>query len=1087
MGIRTELVYGVKGYLCPAPAQSLQRIPECPRALGVWETCHHNELTSSASPKHLLTQDRYETVLAGEAFLLIGGRRCNAESAQIAAQNSLRLGRCDERAGTIGRRCNELPEESHAIALVLLPLPEKSWIEGSSVLEDQLFELQDPQPASIGIGSVNFLCQGSAYPVPLTTAGLRRDSHELSRRIGEKPHTLTPLEPGSNQRSDVVQREVLGTMAGAPQRQFAGCVEQDPGVRIDPFLSLHDQELSSARRRFPSDATKRIPRSMLAKFAKIEGVARAKRPSRLRPAQLTTPTRRLRSLAARRDQNDERIREDERRREKSGWTCCLDGKAEDAHRSHALGFEPNAHPNAGAPRNHSRPGQYFRSESRGMDQLEARELERSVIAVRKRRAEIESTQTGRRDESAPFLPAHLEAAHPRSQCTPFREGASRRHAQNQRPTEKNAHLLPPDDARQHRARAEEAQVKGAPQRNKLHAEPIRAKEGRKSNRTHDNSAGFPLGLRGRVVNRLRVHFRPRGPDRLRRIILAGLLATFFAWPAPAHERSALEKSLIAEALADLGLDEDPAPTGKIIESVETYSFEVFDERDPVPDWINWLHGTSRSAVIERELLQGSGERYDALKIEESERNLRTLRQLSLANVVAARGSDADRVRLVIVAKDVWSLRLNSDFKAGSNGLELLLLNPSEENIAGTHTSVGLIYQYERYRDTFGGRFVYPRIGGSRLRTSIETRVMQGRETGLIEGSSGSFVYALPLFSRFSKWGFSTSIEWLGETTRYLQKNELASVPIEVDGISETVPWMYQTDSLFGQIAGVRSFGVNRKYDLRFGIEADRDRYRADSLPEGSAIRAAYESSRYVPVSNMELRPFVRLSAFEARFHRVVALESLGLQEDVRIGYSIDLATWFGSAAAGSTRDLWGVSASLGYALPWRTGLLSARVSNSVTLGSEARNDALISGGFRIATPWLGFGRFHVDFDVASRYENYRRVGPFLLGGNNRLRGYPSSYFAGRDQLVANFEFRSTSIDILSAQTGLALFYDVGDTSPSLAEWSAHHSVGLGVRVLFPQANREVLRADWGFPLGDPTIPAWPGAFFITFGQAFALP
>lgn len=574
---------------------------------------------------------------------------------------------------------------------------------------------------------------------------------------------------------------------------------------------------------------------------------------------------------------------------------------------------------------------------------------------------------------------------------------------------------------------------------------------------------------------------------MRRIILAILIATFSCRPLWAHERSALEKSLIAEALTDLGLEEDPAPAGKVIEDVETYSFEVFDERDPIPNWVNWFHGTSRPQMIERELLQQPGERFDPLKIEESERNLRALRQLSLANVVAARGSTPDRVRLVIIAKDVWSLRLNSNIRAGSNGLELLLLNPSEENIAGTHTSLGLIYQYERYRDTFGGRFVYPRIGGSRLRTALEVKVLQGRESGNLEGSGGTFVYALPLFSRFSKWGFSTSVEWLVETTRYLRNNEIAVITLDVDGAAETIPWTYQTDRLFGQIAGVRSFGVNRKFDLRFGIEADRDRYRADSLPEGSALRETYESSKYVPISNMELRPFARLSAFEARFHRVIGMEALGLQEDIRIGYTVDLSTWVAAEAAGSSRDLWGVSASLGYALPWKTGLLSVRATNSITLGSESRNDALASGSVRVATPWLGIGRFHLDFDAATRYENYRRVGPYLLGGNNRLRGYPSSYFAGRDQLVLNLEFRSKSVDILSAQTGFAVFYDVGDTPPELSEWTAHHSAGLGLRILFPQANREVLRADWGFPLGDPTLPAWPGAFFITFGQAFALP
>lgn len=574
---------------------------------------------------------------------------------------------------------------------------------------------------------------------------------------------------------------------------------------------------------------------------------------------------------------------------------------------------------------------------------------------------------------------------------------------------------------------------------------------------------------------------------MRRTIFVALCVMVLAGPASAHQRSDLEKSLIVEALRDLELEEDPSPEGKLIEGVEIYTVDVFDDRDPIPNWVNWLHGTSRPRVVERELLQVRGERYDRLKIEESERNLRALRQLSLANIVAARGRSKDGVRLVVITKDVWSLRLNSDIQAGSNGLELLLLNPSEENIAGTHTSAGLIYQYERYRDTFGGRFVYPRIGGSRLQSALEVKVFEGREPRTMEGSQGTFLYSLPLFSRHSKWGFSTRVDWLAETKRYLRQNELWTVGLDVDGESIALPWLYQTDHLFGQIAGVRSFGVNRKYDLRFGVEADRDRYRAEHLPEGSELRRAYEGSRFVPMSNVELRPFVRLSVYEARFHRVVGMETLGLQEDIRVGYSLDLATWIGSAQLGSSRDLWGVSASVGYALPWQTGLLSARVSSNITLGSEQRNDALFVASARLASPWLGLGRFHIDFDLASRPENYRRVGPFMLGGNNRLRGYPSSALDGRDQMVWNFEFRTTSVDILSAQTGLSLFYDLGDSPPELARWTPHHGAGVGLRILFPQANREVLRLDWGFPLGHPRLPVWPGSFFVTFGQAFALP
>jgi len=563
----------------------------------------------------------------------------------------------------------------------------------------------------------------------------------------------------------------------------------------------------------------------------------------------------------------------------------------------------------------------------------------------------------------------------------------------------------------------------------------------------------------------------------------GLIAS----EAQAHERSKLEKSLISEALDELGLTEEQNPRGKTIESIELHTVDVFDERDPVPDWLNVLHSTSQERVILRELLQGQGEAYDPAKIEETERNLRALRQLSLANIVAARGSSPDRVRLIVITKDVWSLRLNSDLAFGATGVERLLLNPSEENLFGTHISFGLLYQYERYRHTFGARIIYPRIGGSRFRTAAESRVYVDRETGNTEGTSGVFTYSLPLFSRYSRWGMSTSLEWFAAPTRFTSKNELIEVPISVDGTEYTVPWYYQEQRLLGELSGTRSFGINRKFNLRAGVEVDERRYRADQLSGNPDLQRAYEQSKNVPVSDVQLRPFVSFTLNEAKFLRVVNFESMGFQEDIRVGYSVTLSTWVASQAVGSTRDIWGVSAALGYARPLGNGLISARVSHSTALGNDSKDDAVFAAGFRFASPWLGIGRVHFDVDMALRYQNYRRVAPYFLGGNTRLRGYPSNYLDGPTELAANLEFRSASVDVLSAQLGLACFYDVGDATSDLSHWKAHHGIGTGIRLVFPQAERQVLRADWGFPIGDSALAAWPGSFFVTFGQAFGLP
>jgi outer membrane protein assembly factor BamA len=119
---------------------------------------------------------------------------------------------------------------------------------------------------------------------------------------------------------------------------------------------------------------------------------------------------------------------------------------------------------------------------------------------------------------------------------------------------------------------------------------------------------------------------------------------------------------------------------------------------------------------------------------------------------------------------------------------------------------------------------------------------------------------------------------------------------------------------------------------------------------------------------------------------------------------------------------------------------------------------------------------------------------YAIGGDDRLRGYPSGdpdlkggeAQRGNDALVFNTEFRSTAIDVLSAQCGFALFHDAGDAADALSRLELRHSVGAGLRVLFPQANRIVFRADWAFPLsaGYETLP---GALFVTFGQAFLMP
>jgi hypothetical protein len=132
----------------------------------------------------------------------------------------------------------------------------------------------------------------------------------------------------------------------------------------------------------------------------------------------------------------------------------------------------------------------------------------------------------------------------------------------------------------------------------------------------------------------------------------------------------------------------------------------------------------------------------------------------------------------------------------------------------------------------------------------------------------------------------------------------------------------------------------------------------------------------------------------------------------------------------------------------------------------------------------------LDVAGVSTYENYlnRKLG---LGGDSRPRGYVYGYFRGGSGYAGTLELRTSAINVLSARVGGVAFYDVGGAGGSLREARPNQSLGAGVRVLFPQINRQVFRLDWAVPFtAGPqraSRSALPGAIYFTFGQAFDFP
>ena len=558
--------------------------------------------------------------------------------------------------------------------------------------------------------------------------------------------------------------------------------------------------------------------------------------------------------------------------------------------------------------------------------------------------------------------------------------------------------------------------------------------------------------------------------------------------------SAYEQASIREACERLGVTLEEEPEGKRVEAIDAVRLEVIEERDPAPRLLNAFHALSRRGVVERDVLLRPGDAYRQTLADETQRNLAALPQFSLVLVVAARGSTPGEVRLLVITKDVWSLRLNWNIALASGGLESLTINPSETNFAGTHQTVGLNFLWLPNSYALGASYVEPRILDSHLSSLVNAGLIINSATGDSEGSYGSLQLGLPLWSSLVRWSWSARISWLKEVTRTYRDAEVASFALSPSTSCRApsrlcVPEAYLTDLAEVTASATRSFGWAYKHDVTLGFDGLRDRFGLPDLSAYDPATVQAFSAELVPTSDDRVGPYLQYRAYSSDFLRVLDLETLALQEDYRLGPEGYLRLYPVLAALGSSRTFAGVSAGLAHTAALGDGLVRAGVEAiaEVETASGRERDGSLQTTFRLASPRTLAGRLVVDGVFLLRYANYlNRTN--ALGGDSRLRGYPSQYFVGSDVLALNGEYRSRPLELFgSMQVAGALFYDAGDATDVLRSLHLWQAAGLGARVLFPQLDRVVFRLDVGFPLERPLPPgAAPVTFFITFDQAFPL-
>jgi hypothetical protein len=546
---------------------------------------------------------------------------------------------------------------------------------------------------------------------------------------------------------------------------------------------------------------------------------------------------------------------------------------------------------------------------------------------------------------------------------------------------------------------------------------------------------------------------------------------------------ALERQAVERAMLAYRVEIDPAPWGKRVGRVLAVNHDVFGPPDGFLQWFNIFHITTRADAVRREVLLRPGQTWDQDKVDETARKLRDPLFSSLAVVVPVRSAQAGAVDLLVVTRDIWSLRFNSNYELQSSKLTYLTLSLSENNLLGRRKLLAAVFEMDQGAFSLGPLYIDKNVAGQRLDLRVRGGALFNRESREYEGSASSVTFARPLWSLDSRWG--AGVEWSHRYAidRAFRRTDLRTYDAPETAEDDLVPWQFRQRSASIDTHVVRGFGDTVEQRVKLGHDLDSQRPEVYGLPAVSdQVRDAFVRD-VLPRSERTSVLYVGYEMFTPRFRAVRNVETFDLAEDQRYGPDLDTQAGIGLQTLGSDATFGRFSATGGWTLPLgEDGLVRAAAQVSLRLQEGELIDNSASGLLRVVTPSFTSGRVLLEVRAATLWNDTQNR--FVtVGGDNGLRGFPINEFEGQRRFVTQVEYRSRALRLLLARLGGVAFYDLGGAAESFGSMRLHHNVGVGVRALIPQMSPEPFRFDLSFALDGPDA-GFPGRIIAGYRQAF---
>ena len=575
----------------------------------------------------------------------------------------------------------------------------------------------------------------------------------------------------------------------------------------------------------------------------------------------------------------------------------------------------------------------------------------------------------------------------------------------------------------------------------------------------------------------------------------------------------LERQSVDRAIKARGYVVEPAPWGKTIGAVQVYNEDVFAEQFPSSTWpsrlvagfqrfANNLHYTTRESATYGELVIHEGDLWDQSKVEESARLLRDPLYSSVAVTLPVKSNEPGKVDLLVVTRDIWSLRLNTNYTFQVGKLTNLSFSLSENNFLGHRNVLALAFTMDQGAIAAGPLFIDKNVLGKHVSLSARVDDILTRDDLLQhgrfhnEGSDSTITLSRPLWSLASEWSASATFTHKFSVIRQFQGTSLRPYDDRDTTAVEAIPTQYEFRRWGTSVQATRQFGTDIKHQVSLGYELNDQ--RPSFLPDfpgtaavgefgDRALREAFARDVF-PHSELTSSPYVAYTLYTPTYRTVQNVGTYDLVEDFRSGPKLDASLVSSLRTLGSDRHFTRPTLGLSYTLPWcHDGYVSggATIAGRYQDGTWIDNNA--SGSLRVVTPSCWLGRIVAQAVVGTRWHDTTNA--FVaIGGDPSLRAFTVNQFAVRAGatssrlLSAQVEARSRPYPWWVFRLGGVLFYDLGGVGESLGTTVLHHDVGVGFRVLFPQTSRELFRFDLPIAL-DGANRGHP-RFIASFESAF---